>query len=130
MYNNKRPKSPKPISNISRFDKRDFLIVNGNILTKKEIRQQIKLDAEAKRPKINRMMDCPERTAPLLFAHKFPKSPPSRSRNATYSKFLDEGPRVTDGSYVPTVREAASSRGSRLWLPHFTRESMTRELQK
>ena len=130
MYNNKRPKTPKPISDISRFDKRDTLIVNGSILTKKDIRLQIKLDAEAKRPKINRMMDSPERTAPLVFGHKFPKPPPSRSSNTKYNKFLDEGPRVTDGSYVPTVREAASARGSRLWLPHFTRENMTRELQK
>lgn len=76
-----------------------------------------------------RIRDSPEKACALLFCHKISRRENSSTCDRYYSKFMIEGPTVSQKSFIQTGSQRALQ-VRKVWLPRYDSKFMSNNLQK
>ena len=111
---------------------RNYFIYNGSVVNAAASPAELKkVITQRPDPRPVELYNSPDRASTLIFSeHIHRKMTPQISQDPSFRKFVVEGPRISDGSYVETIEEKAVNRSRRLLLPSYNKDMMVHKLQR
>mmetsp|Transcript_26610 Transcript_26610/g.39539 ORF Transcript_26610/g.39539 Transcript_26610/m.39539 type:complete len:134 (-) Transcript_26610:94-495(-) len=112
---------------------RNYFLFNGVVLNSREsiadktvIKRAVYPDSGV----IPKLCNSPERAAKLMRKERSQVLSTPSPASERYRRFVVEGPRITDGSFIPELSAMASSRSRTLLLPSHNKDKLLCNLQR